>query len=144
MNTIKDILKLDLNEDIKNVIDLEDYSENETQTEIESYIITDGLGKHLSNFVTQYTSNIKETGVWLSGFYGSGKSYFGKMLGHLIANPMINGTSARDRFILRLKGIANESLIESDIRKLDSIQSKVIFLDVAKQNTDKANIISEY
>lgn len=137
MNTIKDILKLDLNEDIKNVIDLEDYSENETQTEIESYIITDGLGKHLSNFVTQYTSNIKETGVWLSGFYGSGKSYFGKMLGHLIANPMINGTSARDRFILRLKGIANESLIESDIRKLDSIQSKVIFLDVAKQNTDK-------
>lgn len=136
MKQIKDILKLDLNEDIKNVIDLEDYSENETQTEIESYIITDGLGKHLSNFVTQYTSNIKETGVWLSGFYGSGKSYFGKMLGHLIANPMINGTSARERFILRLKGVANENLIESDIRKLDAIKSKVIFLDVAKQNTE--------
>ena len=135
MSPIKEILKLDLNEDIKNVIDLEDYSENEIQTEIESYIITDGLGKHLSNFVTQYTSNIKETGVWLSGFYGSGKSYFGKMLGYLIANPMINGTSARDRFILRIKGIANESLIESDIRKLELIESKVIFLDVAKQNT---------
>lgn len=136
MTAIKDILKLDLQEDIKNVIDLEDISIDEIQSEIESYIVTDGLGKHLSKFVTQYTSNIKETGVWLSGFYGSGKSYFGKMLGYLIANPDINGTSARDRFLPRLTGVANQSLIENDVRKLDSIQSKVIFLDIAKQNTD--------
>ena len=136
MTTIKDILQLDLKEDIKNVIDLEDRSEDEIQSEIESYIITDGLGNHLSKFITQYTSNIRETGVWLSGFYGSGKSYFGKMLGYLIDNPTINGTSTRDRFIPRLSGVANQSLIENDIRKLDSINSKVIFLDVAKQNTD--------
>tara|TARA_R110002050_G_scaffold158381_3_gene287676 strand:+ start:13540 stop:17139 length:3600 start_codon:yes stop_codon:yes gene_type:complete len=136
MTAIKDILKLDLQEDIKNVIDLEDVSKDEIQAEIESYIITDGLGKHLSKFITQYTSSIKETGVWLSGFYGSGKSYFGKMLGYLIANPDINGTKARDRFLPRLTGVANQSLIENDIRKLDSIRSKVIFLDIAKQNTD--------
>lgn len=137
MTRIKDILKLDLNEDIKNVIDLEDQSENEIQSELESYIVTDGLGKHLSNFTNQYTSNIKETGVWLSGFYGSGKSYFGKMLGYLIANPMVNGTPARDRFMPRLAGVANESLIKNDILKLNSINSKVVFLDIAKQNTDK-------
>ncbi|WP_075603947.1 BREX system P-loop protein BrxC [Saccharicrinis aurantiacus] len=136
MTAIKDILRLDLQEDIKNVIDLEDKSENEIQAEIESYIITDGLGKHLSKFVSQYTSNIKETGVWLSGFYGSGKSYFGKMLGYLVDNPTINGTPARDRFIPRLNGVANQSLIENDIRKLDTVKSKVIFLDIAKQNTD--------
>ncbi|MEN2282402.1 BREX system P-loop protein BrxC [Algoriphagus sp. SE2] len=136
MTTIKDILKLDLQEDIKNVIDLEDVSQDEIQSEIESYIITDGLGKHLSKFISQYTSNIKETGVWLSGFYGSGKSYFGKMLGYLIANPNINGTSARDRFIPRLTGVTNQSLIENDIRNLNAINSKVIFLDIAKQNTD--------
>jgi len=136
MATVKDILKLDLQEDIKNVIDLEDKSQDEIQSEIESYIITDGLGNHLSKFVSQYTSNIKETGVWLSGFYGSGKSYFGKMLGYLIDNPVINGTSARDRFMPRLAGVTNQSLIENDIRKLDAVDSKVIFLDIAKQNTD--------
>ena len=136
MITIKDILKLDLNEDIKNVIDLEDQSENEIQSELESYIVTDGLGEHLSTFIKQYTSNIKETGVWLSGFYGSGKSYFGKMLGYLIANPTINGTTARDRFMPRLAGVKNESFIKNDILKLDSIKSTVVFLDIAKQNTD--------
>ena len=41
MITINDILKLNLEEDIKNVIDLEDISQDEIQTEIESYIITD-------------------------------------------------------------------------------------------------------
>lgn len=134
---IKEILKLDLNEDIKNVIDLEDQSENEIQSEIESYIITDGLGKHLSKFVSEYTGNIKETGVWLSGFYGSGKSYFGKMLGYIIDNKLINGTPARDRFLPRLEGVVNQSLIENDVRKLDAVKSKVIFLDIAKQNTDE-------
>lgn len=136
MTTINDILKLNLEEDIKNVIDLEDRSQDEIQSEIESYIITDGLGKYLSTFISRYTGNIKETGVWLSGFYGSGKSYFGKMLGYLIDNPMINGTSARDRFIPRLAGVKNQSLIENDIRKLNAVNSRVIFLDVAKQNTD--------
>lgn len=136
MTKINEILTLDLQDDIKNVIDLEDRSELEIQQELESYIVTEGIGRHLYNFTNQYSSNIKETGVWLSGFYGSGKSYFGKMLGYIIDNPIINGTHARDRFLLRLKGISDESLIENAIRNLESINSRVIFLDVAKQNTD--------
>ncbi len=136
MAKINEILTLDLKEDIKNVIDLEDIAESEIQQEIESYIVTKGIGEHLSNFITQYTSNIKETGVWISGFYGSGKSYFGKVLGYIIGNKVINGTPARERFIPRIKGVANESLLENEIRRLDTINSRVILLDIAKQNTD--------
>ena len=138
MTKIKEILTLNLQEDIKSVIDLEDRSELEIQQEIESYIVTEGIGQHLYNFTNQFTSNIKETGVWLSGFYGSGKSYFGKMLGYIIDNPIINGTSARERFIPRLKGVTDESLIENSIRNLETINSRVVFLDIAKQNTDKS------
>jgi hypothetical protein len=58
------------------------------------------------------------------------------MLGYLIDYPMINGTSARDRFIPRIRGVKNESFLENDIRSLDAINTRVIFLDVAKQNTD--------
>jgi hypothetical protein len=137
MTKLNEIMTLNLQEDIKNVIDLEDRSELEIQQEIETYIVTEGIGRHLYNFTNQFTSNIKETGVWLSGFYGSGKSYFGKMLGYLIDNPIINGTPARERFIPRLKGVADESLIENSIRNLEAINSRVVFLDVAKQNTDK-------
>ena len=137
MTKISELLTLDLQEDIKNVIDLEDRSETEIQQEIESYIVTEGIGRHLYDFTTQFTSNIKETGVWLSGFYGSGKSYFGKMLGYIVDNPMIHGTSARDRFIPRLKGVSDAGLIENAVRNLDAVNSRVVFLDVAKQNTDR-------
>ena len=135
MKAIKEFLEIDLNEDIKSVIDLEDHEENEIQSEIENYIVTNGIGDYLNKFSNQFTSNIRETGVWISGFYGSGKSYFGKMLGYILDNPTINGTSAVDRFVPRLKGIANGSLVENSLRKLDAINTRVVMTDIAKQNT---------
>ena len=134
---IKDILTIDLSEDIKNVIDLEDISEAAIQSEIESYIITDGLAKEYASFVSIFTSNIVETGVWLSGFYGSGKSYFGKMLGYLMSNRLIYGTPARDRILQRFTGIEDEALVKNSISKLNSINSRVVFMDIAKQDTSK-------
>ncbi len=136
MKTIKEILQVDLSEDIKHVIDLEDQSETQIQSEIASYIVTDNLGDYFYKFMTNFTSEPKETGVWISGFYGSGKSYFGKMLGYLLANRLVNGTTARERFLPRLIGVNNESLIRSEILKLDGFQTRVIFLDIAKQNTE--------
>lgn len=134
---IKDILTINLDEDIKNVIDLEDISEQEIKNEIESYIVTDGLAKEYADFVDTFTSNIRETGVWISGFYGSGKSYFGKLLGYMISNPKIAGTYARERIIQRFVGIEDEALIKNSINKLESVNSRVIFLDIAKQDTSK-------
>jgi hypothetical protein len=134
---IKDILTINLSEDIKNVIDLEDISEKEIQTEIESYIVTDGLAKEYADFVGIYTSNILETGVWISGFYGSGKSYFGKLLGYMLSNRIIAGTPARDRITQRFIGINDEALVKNALSRLDAIHSRVVFLDIAKQDTSK-------
>ena len=134
---IKDILTIDLSEDIKNVIDLEDFSETEIQSEMENYIITDGLAKDYSDFVATFTSNIVETGVWISGFYGSGKSYFGKILGYLLNNRSISGTPARDRILARFTGITDEALIKNSLAKLNTENCRVVFLDVAKQDMSK-------
>lgn len=134
---VKEILTIDLTEDIKNVIDLEDISEQEIQAEIESYIVTDGLAREYADFVDTFTSNILETGVWISGFYGSGKSYFGKLLGYMISNRNIGGTPARDRIIQRFTGINDEALVKNALSRLDATTSRVVFLDIAKQDTSK-------
>lgn len=134
---IKDILTIDLSEDIKNVIDLEDISEVAIKSEIENYIVTDGLAKEYADFVSIYTSNVLETGVWLSGFYGSGKSYFGKLLGYMLSNRTIVGTPARERILQRFTGIQDEALIRNSITKIDSVKAKVVAFDIAKQNTSK-------
>lgn len=134
---IKDILTIDLSADIKNVIDLEDVSEAAIQSEIEHYIVTDGLARDYADFVSDFTSNIIETGVWISGFYGSGKSYFGKLLGYMLNNRIIAGTPARDRILQRFTGINDEALIKNTMAKLNTQNCRVVFLDVAKQDTSK-------
>ena len=134
---IKDTLTIDLSEDIKNVIDLEDISEIAIKSEIENYIVTDGLAKEYADFVSIYTSSVLETGVWLSGFYGSGKSYFGKLLGYMLSNRTIVGTPARERILQRFTGIQDEALIRNSITKIDSVKAKVVALDIAKQDPSK-------
>lgn len=134
---IKDILTIDLSEDIKSVIDLEDTSEAEILSEIENYIVTDGLAKEYSEFIATFTSNIVESGVWISGFYGSGKSYFGKILGYILNNRIIAGTPARERIIQRFTGIRDEALIKNSLAKLNTEKCRVVFLDVAKHDTSK-------
>lgn len=134
---VKDILTIDLSEDIKNVIDIQQFSEAEIAQEIENYIITDGLAREYNKFVTTFTSNISETGVWISGFYGSGKSYFGKLLGYLLNNKEILGTPARERILQRFTGIDDEALIKNSILNLNSVNSRVVFLDLGKQDTSK-------
>ncbi len=132
---VKDILTINLDEDIKNVIDLENISENEIKEEIENYIVTDGLTKEFVDFVNTYLSNILETGVWISGFYGSGKSYFGKILGYLLNNRTILGTPARERILQRFTGINDEALVKNAISGLSSLNTRVVLLDIAKQDT---------
>lgn len=134
---LKDILTIDLTEEIKSVIDLEDMNEAETKAEIDNYIITDGLAAEYCKFVNQYKERTLETGVWISGFYGSGKSYFAKLLGYLLSNRNIAGTPARERILQRFTGIKDEALVKMNINELARINTQVIFFDIAKQDTSK-------
>ncbi len=129
---IKDILSIQLDNDIKNVIDLNSQSEDEVKEELDGFILTESLAGHLSDFLDKFTSDMKETGVWLSGFYGSGKSYFAKMLGFLIENPVIQGTAFRDRFSHKLAGLKDEDLLRNQIASLSKSKYQVVLFDSAK------------
>jgi len=133
---IKELLSVNFSEEIKDVIDLQDTSESHIQEEIENYIVTQKIASNTSNFINLYKSHVRETGIWISGFYGSGKSYFGKMLGYLLENRIINGTPFRDRYIQRLDGLPNQSIFENEIRGLVSYTTKTIMFDIAKQATN--------
>src|SRR5574344_785749 len=131
-NKIKDILSIQLENDIKNVIDLNSQQETDIKEELDGFILTESLAGHLSDFLDAFCSDMKESGVWLSGFYGSGKSYFAKMLGFLIANPTVVGTSMRERFMPKLAGLRNEDLIKNQINSLSKSDYLVVLFDSAK------------
>lgn len=137
MMKVEDILSIDLKEDIKNVIDLDAHDEEEVKSEIDSYILTESLSDHLDDFLDIYNSNIKESGVWISGFYGSGKSYFAKMAGYLLDNPMLLGTPVRERFLHKFEGLKNAEFKVMKVRSLDKCSNRVVLFDVAKHDNSK-------
>ena len=66
------------------------------------YVATDrikaeyeGILKAIANSRTTPTEAI---GVWVSGFFGSGKSSFAKNLGYVLGNKTVLGKSASDLF----------------------------------------------
>ena len=100
--------------------------------ELEGFILTESLAKHLADFCDFFTSNTAQPGLWLSGFYGSGKSYFSKMIGFLLKNPSIQGTSVRDRFQSKLIGLPNAGLLQNSINELGRTNNHIVLFDAAK------------
>lgn len=132
MTKIKDILSIKLEDEISSVIDLNAQNEKDIKEELDSFILTESLAKHLSDFCDTYESGAKQSGIWISGFYGSGKSYFAKMLGLLLSNRTIMGTSIQERFEPKIQGLKNASMLKNAVDGLNKTKNHVVQFDSAK------------
>ncbi len=132
---IKELLKINLDEEINTVVDL-DSTPDDTQIKegLDNFVLTQSLGKHLSEFLEEYNGGTMQSGVWLSGFYGSGKSYFAQIIGLLLENRDILGTAMRDRFDVKLAGLSNEGLLRNEIGSLSRLNNHVVSFDASKHN----------
>ncbi|MCR5121094.1 MAG: BREX system P-loop protein BrxC, partial [Ruminococcus sp.] len=99
---LQDIYRADINRDINGVIKVAQDDEYSIKQELEEYIITRELRRHFNTFLTHYEHSLEQPtdkiGVWISGFFGSGKSHFLKILSYLLANKMVGGKHAVDYF----------------------------------------------
>ncbi len=138
---IKDLLTINLDEEINTVVDL-DYNPDESETEkeqrlkgdLDNFVLTNSLGKHLLEFLEEYNVGTMQSGVWLSGFYGSGKSYFAQIIGLLLQNRNILGTPMRDRFAIKLDGLSNADILRTELGNLNKFNNIVVSFDASKHN----------
>ncbi len=91
---IYDLFHKPIDRDIKGVIKVEQNDEMNMKQELDEYVVTRELKKHIDHFFTSYGKGIDEVtdkiGVWISGFFGSGKSHFLKILSYLLENKKID------------------------------------------------------
>ena len=68
--------------------------------------------KHFADFYSAYKKGIVGTtpkmGVWISGFFGSGKSHFLKILSYLLENRQVGDRKANGLFCSRIKRIVDQ------------------------------------
>ena len=99
---IQSMFKDDINRKINGVVKVDQDESSVLVQELNEYVITRELKKHFITFFNNYIESFNETtadiGVWISGFFGSGKSHFLKMLSYLLANKEVQGVKTVERF----------------------------------------------
>lgn len=99
---IEQLFQDDINRKINGVVKVDQDATNVLVQELDEYVITKDLKKHFFNFFNNYKTsfdeNTSDIGVWISGFFGSGKSHFLKILSYILANQEVQGVSTVERF----------------------------------------------
>lgn len=135
---IKEIFNKSIDRHISGVIKIGNGEENKKQ-ELEEYVVTRELSKYFKQFFEKYNDISlgaqSEIGVWISGFYGSGKSHFMKILSYILDNEPVDGKKPVDYFVDDEK--INDFVTVANMKKAAEMSSDVILFDIESMSQDK-------
>lgn len=134
MKTIRDLLSRDLNRKIEEIIQVDQGDEQAVYSEITEYIATDSIRDQygmLLKAVAEAPSEPHESvGVWVSGFFGSGKSSFAKNFGYALQNAPVCGHSFAELFKHQIATPQVTNLLDLINTRFPA---EVILFDIAKE-----------
>ena len=134
MKTIGDLLTRDLTHKIEEIIQVDQADEQSVYAEITEYVATDSIREQyhdLLKAIADAPSDPNESvGVWVSGFFGSGKSSFAKNLGYALQNRTVLGKNFADLFKRQLEDQRTSALLDLINAKTPT---EVILFEVAKE-----------
>ena len=146
---LKDLFVYPIERYIPPVAKVDDVTEATVETDLREYVVTAPIERALADFFEVYaesrTTPTDKIGVWTSGFFGSGKSHFAKVLSYLLTNPTIGGHTARTLFIERLAASPRRAELEGLLHRVGLLDSRVIMFQIkAEQDqTQRDESISE-
>lgn len=138
------IYKADINRDINGVIKVAQNDERSIEQELREYIITRELRRHFNTFFNNYekslTTPTDKIGVWISGFFGSGKSHFLKILSCILSNDTVAGKKAIDYFQDKF----DDPMMFAQLERCASVPTDTILFNIDSKspiNKDKTAIL---
>ncbi|MEM1095205.1 MAG: BREX system P-loop protein BrxC [Bacteroidota bacterium] len=133
--TIRQLLAKNIDRRIEKVITFGTQSEDQLKHEVAEYIATDHIEQQLDRLINLLddgmNGQLSEVGVWVSGFYGSGKSSFTKYLGYALDSRVTIGDRRfLDYFADQLRSITLKQHLRTLAAKHDPA---VVMVDLASQ-----------
>ena len=130
------IFAKDIQRPIEGVIKADDVAH--LGTEVDEYVLTNEAAKGLELLLEAYTNYTNANGVWISGFFGSGKSHLLKMLAHLLGD--VEGDDfPRERVSESFRAKATDAFLPPLLDKVDRIPAKSLLFNIDQ----KATLISK-
>ena len=147
---ISALFQKDIYRNINGVIKVGQQDRDNVRQELEEYVVTKELDKHFRTFFERYTEALNnptdKMGVWISGFFGSGKSHFLKILSYLLANQEMGEKRALDYFDdVRIP----DAMLRASIAQAANNSCDVILFNIdskaeASSKNDKESIVKVF
>ena len=138
---IKQLFEKQIDRDIRSVIKPGQDEENITSEELEEYVVTKEINRQFDLFFSNYCKSIQnptdKMGVWISGFFGSGKSHLLKILAYILDNKTVKNMTAADYFASSKK--ITDNMILGNMKLASQQPTDVILFDI----DSKAKISSQ-
>ena len=136
---IREMFKKSIVRDIQGVVIAGQGEKKNIANELEEYVVTPELQRHFADFFSAYAKGINgdttKMGVWISGFFGSGKSHLLKILSYILDNEVIDGKRAIDYFIDDKK--IKDPMVLADMQLAANTPSDIIIFNIdAKSESD--------
>ena len=141
---IKDLFERNIHRAINGVIKADQSDEANVWQELDEYVITRELDGHLRQFFDTYLNALDHpehasgnVGVWVSGFFGSGKSHFIKILSYLLANREVSqaGETRRAQDFFEQK--ITDAMLSADIARAITGETDVLLFNIdSKADSD--------
>lgn len=101
------------------------------QTEFEEYVVTSEIAKGLADFTERYLNEPGTNGVWISGFFGSGKSHLLKILALLLDDQTLpNGVHTGALLLPKIE----DEILRGDLQRAIKIPSRSILFNIHQKS----------
>lgn len=139
---IKNMFEKDIDRDIKGVIKVGQNDDENIYQELDEYVVTNELLKHFTKFFSSYNKGIQsptdDIGVWISGFFGSGKSHFLKILSYILdSNLKVHGRRPIDFF--KEDGKIKDSMVIGDMEAATNVSSDVVLFNIDSKSSSQSS-----
>ena len=152
---IKELFYKPLDRAINGVVKADQDDNATVYQELDEYVVTNELEKHFRDFFQSYGTDLSDpsianrVGVWISGFFGSGKSHFLKTLSYILANKVACDADGKERSAAEFfdETKIRDAFIRADIGKAVSHHADVILFNIdskASSNDDGNPILNVF
>ena len=144
---IQELFTRDIFRPINGVVKADQLDESSVWQELDEFVITKELGSHFTSFFSAYTDSLDRPndpdiagriGVWVSGFFGSGKSHFIKVLSYLLANEEHSHEGQTRRAVDFFEEKVSDAILFADIKRSVASNVDVILFNIDSKADHRA------
>ena len=134
---IKGLFKRDIFRPINGVVKADQLDSASVWQELDEFVVTAELRKHINRLVNVLLSTIEgevdaaeKNGVWVSGFFGCGKSHFIKVLSYLLNNEEHHYDGKSRKAVDFFEDKFADTVLFADVKKVVAVPTDTILFNI--------------